>query len=150
MNELLVEVFDKQENKKYPVNKKRAVYLALLYPSRFEIILQPTRKENEMPAMPAKVEKLQNGTHQLISIEVKTTNGEFGEQEELLCREEETGIMTRVWIAHQSRKKIEEAIQAGFARVINTDTEEWEAVVGARFQAIVVNGKMVAVLPVGR
>lgn len=98
-----------------------------------------------MPQLPKAVQTLSNGMHTLISLETKTTRGEYGDQEEITCLEEGTqDTMTRVWISHTSRKKIEAAAAAGLVR-IDQLSEEWDVVLGARFQAFIAGGKIVGI-----
>ena len=98
-----------------------------------------------MPTMPSETKALDNGKHTLTALEVKTTTGTYGPQEEVTCCTD-AGTLTHVWIGHNSRKKIDAAIGAGLAK-LEPNNQEWNIVIGARFDVFVAGGKIIALMP---
>jgi hypothetical protein len=129
--------------KAYPVHHRRAMFLVTSYPNRFTI----QKGVYTMPAIPPETHGLPNGQHLLIVESHKETKSQqYGQlQEELTCIRVETGERTRIWISHNSREKILNAISAGVA-VANGDN--WEILDGAQFYAISAGGKVVTLLPI--
>jgi len=95
------------------------------------------------PALPPEREKMTNGTYDLIAESHQTTKGQYGEQEEISCINEATGVHTTVWIPHNSRSKILSAIDAGLC-VMQGD--EWIVLDGVQFRVVAAGGKIVAIL----
>ena len=96
------------------------------------------------PAIPPEREKLTNGTYNLIAESHQTTKGQYGDQEEISCINEATGVHTTVWIPHNSRTKILAAIDAKLAIM---QGDEWQIMDGSPFRVVVAGGKVVAILP---
>ena len=100
-----------------------------------------------MPTLPTATKTLDNGLHVLNVISVRTVEGQYGPQEECTCLKEGTeDCLTRVWVPHNNLKRITEAGKAGLVS-IDEDTKQWDVIVGARFQAFVAGGKIVALTP---
>lgn len=147
----LLDVMDKQQNKILSMHPKRALHLATSYPNRFSLVnqnQQNTEKEIKiMPTLPVATKTLDNGLHVLNVISVRTVDGQYGPQEECTCLKEGTeDMLTRVWVPHNNLKRITEAGKAGLV-LIDEDTKQWDVVVGARFQAYVAGGKIIALTP---
>lgn len=151
-----VKIFDAVQGKYLDVQPKQAARLCTQYPTRFSFANLPgqlvpgieTPNHIEvgrifvMPQLPQETKALENGVHTLIATEVKTTRGAYGEQEEVICMDEETGENTRVWISHNARKKIMAAQDAGLVS-IDPANDEWHVIIGARFCVMIAGGKMV-------
>jgi len=142
----LKEVYDNQLKKILLVNPRYALHLAISYPNRFSYKNSTIQqeKENMSPAIPPEREKLTNGTYNLIAESHQTTKGQYGDQEEISCINEATGVHTTVWIPHNSRTKILAAIDAKLAIM---QGDEWQIMDGSPFRVVVAGGKVVAILP---
>lgn len=146
-------VFDGQQGKKLNIAPRLALHLVACYPSRFTLmIVTPRQLREEIANMspfkrPEEVKALSNGTHILTVVATKTiTSAKYSnEQEELMCVEDATGEVTRVWVSHTS-KAVDEALSVGIMTLLPDETVE--VVIGAKFQVVVVNGKKVALLKV--
>lgn len=150
MKKPLTDVWDDQQQKTIPMHPGVALSLTTKYPSRFKIVASQTNiktGENKMPQLPQSTKALENGLHILNAIEVRTTNGQYGQQEEVTCLKEGTNdVLTRVWVPHNNLKRITEASGAGLVR-IDQETNSWEVLIGARFQVFVSGGKILQVMP---
>jgi hypothetical protein len=93
--------------------------------------------------LPPEREKLTNGTYDLVAETHKTSKGQFGEQEEISCINQATGVHTTIWIPHNSRPKILSAIDAGLCIM---QGDEWIVLDGSPFRVVVAGGKVVAIL----
>ena len=149
---VLVMVHDAQQDKNMFMAKRRADKLCNAYPARFQYVYQSPIHRDEiftesrstiMPQLPNETKVFKNGAHTVVAFEVKTTTGTFGLQEEITCMKEGSEDMTRVWISHNSRKKILQSAEAGLVTL--HDDESWEVNIGARFQILVAGGKVVGV-----
>jgi hypothetical protein len=163
-----VVVYDAQQNLNIRMEERRGVSLATKFPYRFTLVfvqgspyiqegqVLPPRpnetqiildrveahaRKNIMPQLPAETKTLKNGAHIVLAFEVKTTKGNFGDQEEITCMKEGTEELTRVWISHNARTKIIQARDAGLVEV--HEDESWNVIIGARVQILVAGGKIV-------
>lgn len=125
----------------------RAKDLVNKYPSRFQPLFKQEKEKNIMPQLPKEKKALPNGAHTLIALDVETTRGIYGDQEEVTCcLENEPNTLTRVWVTHKTLAQIKSAAAAGLVR-IDEENGSWEVVFGARFQVLVAGGKIVGVTP---
>lgn len=122
---------------------KKANHFANAYPTRFSICFK--QQEDKMPQLPQEKKALPNGAHILIALDVETTKGMYGEQEEVTCMlENSPETLTRVWVTHKTLAQIKAAAAAGLV-CIDEANGSWEVVIGARFQVFVAGGKVVGV-----
>jgi hypothetical protein len=122
---------------------KKANHFANTYPNRFQIYFK--QEDTKMPQLPTEKKALANGAHVLVALEVETTKGMYGEQEEVTCMlESNPETLTRVWVTHKTLAQIKAAAAAGLVR-IDEESGSWEVVIGSRFQVFVAGGKVVGV-----
>ena len=157
---------DAQAGRTYPVEYQRGCFLSLAYPARFrwtdeslagirDAITKVKKESDEMPKMPTPASLLEDDTYNFKVESVKTTEGQYGKQEEIIltvCDDdwEETRKKTRCWIGHNQYKLIKNALAAGVLSATwdaAADPEEddpvsWEVKVPCMFRGVVLEGKI--------
>jgi len=137
-------ILDALSGRELEVDRRKSNRLTLLYPSRFTLVRINFEGEKDMPKLPPPTVRLPDGAHQLIALSVQTVTGRYGDQEEVTAADAD-GQITRIWIPHNARKRIETAALAGLV-TIDANTENWVVNIGSKFQVFIAAGKMVGLV----